>query len=157
MTILQSVDRLIGTLELSGCQYVIIGGIAVLLHGGRASTIDFDLYVLATDMPRLKSTLLNIGAYCDLEAPHQLRFKLNDIFVDVLEADSVMTETIFSRSVRKKINIATANVASPEDLIILKTIADRPIDRRDVLELREIFSGELNEVYIESTMNKLKL
>ena len=30
----------------------------------------------------------------------------------------------------------------------MKTIADRPIDRRDIEELREIFSGKLDEAYI---------
>jgi hypothetical protein len=156
MTILQSVDRLIEVLERSKCQYVIIGGVAILLHGGRASTIDFDLYVLADDMMRLKTSLLNEGATCDLDAEHQLRFKFNKVFIDVLEADKVLRECIFKRASRMKINKAIANVASPEDLIILKTMADRPIDRRDVAELREIFSDNLDETYIEQTIKKLK-
>ncbi len=40
MSLLQSVDDIIRLFESGGCQYVVIGEIAVLLHGGRASTID---------------------------------------------------------------------------------------------------------------------
>ena len=154
MSLLKSVDDLVCNIETSQCPYVVIGGIAVLLHGGRASTIDFDFYILAGDFERLKTFLVSHGAVVDLETEHQIRFKFAGIQVDCLEADSVLSKTIFARAMRMKIVNTACNVATPEDLIILKTLADRPIDRRDVAELREIFAESLDEVYIVETLKK---
>ncbi len=156
MSILQSVDQIVKLFESSGCKYVVIGGIAVLLHGGRASTIDFDLYILASEFDRLESHLLTHGAKLSLKSDHQLRFTFGDIQVDVLEADPVLETTIFKRSVRHRIVNAECNVATPEDLIILKTLADRPIDRRDVAELREIFANKLDEEYVTGTLKRFQ-
>lgn len=39
-------------------------------------------------------------------------------------------------------------VATPEDVIVMNTVADRPVDRRDVTELRELFGDKLDEKYI---------
>ena len=91
-----------------------------------------------------------------MKADHQLRLTFAGIQIDVLEADAVLGATIFGRSVRRKIVNAECHVATPEDIIILKTLADRPIDRRDVAELREIFAGALNETYISSTLKQVQ-
>jgi hypothetical protein len=82
--------------------------------------------------------------------------RFNGIQVDILEADPITTESIFKRSIRRVIVTAECNVAFPEDLIILKTIADCPIDRRDIAELREIFASSLDELYISDTLKKLR-
>jgi hypothetical protein len=73
-----------------------------------------------------------------------------------LEADQVLGEQVFARSVRKIIVDATANVATPEDLIVLKTLADRPIDRRDIAELREIFGDALDDKYIDGMLSRFQ-
>jgi len=156
MSILNSVDQIVALLESSQCKYVVIGGIAVLLHGGRASTLDFDLYILASDFPRLEQHLQGHGAQLNMKADHQLRFSYEGVPIDVLEADPVLSETIFTRSVRCNIVTASCHVATPEDLIILKTLADRPIDRRDVAELRELFSGKIDENYISLTLGRFQ-
>jgi hypothetical protein len=153
----KKIDELVEALQNSGVSYVIIGGIAVLLHGGRASTLDFDLYVLASDTQKLKESLVRAGSSVEFQAEHRLRLIYEGIQVDILETDHVLAETIFLRAVTKKIVSNIANIASPEDLIILKTLADRPIDRRDVEELREIFQGRLNQQYIDSTLLKYKI
>lgn len=157
MSILQSVDDIVQIFEESSCRYTVIGGIAILLHGGRASTIDFDLYVLADEFAKLTQHLAARGARVLLKADHQLRIELAGIHVDILEADQILSETIFTRSERRKIVNAICNIATPEDLIILKTLSDRPIDRRDIAELREIFEGKLDENYVDSTLKKYRL
>ena len=154
MSILESVEQIVNLFESSGCRYVVIGEIAVWLHGGRASTIDFDLYVIADDFSALQNHLVAHGAILSLRADHQLRFSVGGVQVDVLEADAVLASTIFARSTRHKIVRSECSVATPEDLIILKTLADRPIDRRDVAELREIFAEKLDETYIATTLKK---
>ena len=157
MTLLKKIDDLVETLQNSGGAYVIIGGIAVLLHGGRASTLDFDLYVLASDTKKIEESLVGAGSSIEFQGEHQLRLSYKGIQVDILEIDHVMEESIFLRAVTKKIVSKMANIASPEDLIVLKTLADRPIDRRDVEELKEIFQGRLDQQYIDSTLLKYQL
>jgi hypothetical protein len=152
MSVLASVNNLVQVLERTKISYTIIGGIAVLLHGCRASTIDLDIYVVSSDLANLRKTMLDHGATIELEGEHQVRFNLDDIKVDALEADEILAPDIFRRSVRKKILTSIANVASVEDLIVLKTLADRPVDRRDVEELREIFGTEIDSIYIESKL-----
>ena len=111
---------------------------------------------MASDFKALVSHLIKHGATLPLKAEHQLRFTFGGIQVDVLEADSVLAATIFTRSTRHKIVHSECNVATPEDLIILKTLADRPIDRRDVAELREIFADKLDESYVAATLKKFQ-
>ena len=154
MSILSSVDQIVELFESSQCKYVVIGGIAVLLHGGRASTLDFDLYILASDFSNLESYLVGHGAKLEIKADHQLRLSFGGVQIDVLEADPVLGKTIFKRSIRRKIVNSSCNVATHEDLIILKTLADRPIDRRDVAELREIFEGNIDEAYVSQMLSQ---
>lgn len=48
-----------------------------------------------------------------------------------------------------KKNLQTfGKIASPEDIIVLKSLADRSIDKRDIQELREILGKKLDETYI---------
>ena len=152
MSILQSVDDVVKLFETSGCRYVVIDGIAVLLHGGRASTIDFDLYILAEDFQRIEQHLLNHGSVLNTRGEHQIRLTFAGIQIDILEADIVLAASIFDRSMRHKIVSVECHVATPEDIIILKTLADRPIDRRDIAELRELFAGALDEQYIAKVL-----
>jgi hypothetical protein len=63
---------------------------------------------------------------------------------------------VVKRAVEKKLGNYFVRVATPEDLIILKTIADRTIDRRDVEELRELFGKSLDEIYIQKKLKKLR-
>lgn len=156
MSILQSVDHIVTLFESSGCQYVVIGGIAVLLHGGRASTIDFDLYILAGDTGRVESHLQKHGGVVTMRGEHQLRMTLSGIQVYILESDAILGKSIFARALRRKLVNAECKLATPEDLVILKTLADRPIDRRDIAELREIFAGSLDESYITSMLDQFR-
>ena len=106
------------------------------------------------DVNKIEAHLLANGCATEIKSPHQMRMRFNGIQVDILEADPITTESIFKRSIRRVIVTAECNVATPEDLIILKTIADRPIDRRDIAELREIFASRLDELYISDTLKK---
>jgi hypothetical protein len=103
---------------------------------------------------RLAYAIRLLSGELSLKSDHQLRFEIEGVQVDIHEADSVLAETIFSRATRQRIVNAECNVATPEDLTILKTLADRPIDRRDVAELRKIFVGQLDESYIVTTLKK---
>ena len=60
------------------------------------------------------------------------------------------------RAKKTKLGQYFVKVATPEDLIVLKTLPDRSIDRRDIEELRELFDKKLDEKYIKQKLKKLK-
>lgn len=156
MSILQSIEDIVKFLESSGYNYAVIGGIAVLLHGGRASTIDFDLYILGDHFSGIEKHLTANGCVVTMRGEHQLRMTFSGVAIDLLEADPILGARIFKRTVRRRIVSTECNVATPEDIIVLKTLADRPIDRRDIVELREIFADTLDESYIAKMLNQIE-
>lgn len=57
--------------------------------------------------------------------------------------------------IEKKIGNQCVKIATAEDLIVLKTLADRWLDRRDNEELREIFRDKLDERYIDKKVQQM--
>lgn len=153
--LIDKIDQVIDLLTEEKISYCIIGGVAVLLHGGRASTIDFDLYILADDLPPLEDALKKRRIKISFAAPEQLRFNYKGLQVDVLPADPILGKLVLARAQKKKLGRRKVPVASPEDLIIMKTLADRPIDRRDVEEIKEIFAGKLDLTYLAAQLKKI--
>jgi len=87
---------------------------------------------------------------------HQLKAKFDDVPIDILFADSYIGADVVHRAVEKKLGEHFVRVATPEDLIILKTMANRSVDRRDIEELRELFGKSLDENYIKKKLSHLK-
>lgn len=144
--------KIISTLEVEKLPYCIIGGIALLLYGGRTSTIDLDFYFVAKNRKKLISVLEALGAEVHPRGEFQYQGIFRGFRFDVLVADRWVGLPALKRA--KKVNFGNifVQVATPEDLIIMKTLADRPMDRRDVQELRELFKS-IDESYIESKLN----
>ncbi len=148
MNLLESVSQFAALLKKGKIQFCVIGGVAVLLYGGRASTIDFDLYLLMSDIDRLVGLLEKKEIKFRKLGADQIKVFLPGLTVDILIADQWMGIPALKRAKKIKLGKISLQVASPEDLIVMKTLADRTIDRRDIEELREIFGSKLNEKYI---------
>ena len=142
--------------KVNHISYCLIGGLATLLHHGRANTVDMDFYVLVQSLKTVKSLFEKQGFTVQNLGDDQLRAKIGSVPLDILLADAYVGVTVVKRSAPKKLGKNTVQVATPEDLIILKTLADRSIDRRDVEELRELFGESLDEKYIEKTLKKVR-
>jgi hypothetical protein len=54
-----------------------------------------------------------------------------------------------------KLGQSSVAAATAEDLIVLKTLADRSIDRRDIEELIELYGSELDFEYINKTLAEI--
>lgn len=132
--------------------YCLIGGLAVMLYHGRANTVDMDFYVMVDDLKKVKE-LFEENNYTVRDAgEYQLKTKIKGTPIDILFADPYMGEAVVKRAAQKPLGKHFVRVATPEDLIILKTIADRSVDRRDIEELREIFGKSLDEAYIQKKL-----
>lgn len=155
-------ERVFGALEASGARYLVVGGVAVVLHGHPRFTADLDL-ALALDPANIEaalSALEGIGyrprapvplrAFADLEQRADWeRTKGLTVFslwsadlpgteVDLFASDPLPFEPAWGRRLRAQVGGLSVNVASLGDLIEMKRRAGRPQDLDDVRELEAI-------------------
>jgi hypothetical protein len=147
-------------------QYVLVGGLAVQLHGFLRSTFDIDLvlamndenlvrfiavakrYGLVPAIPVLIDTLRNAS---QIDQWHRekgmLAFALREphiggSVVDVLVRPEVPFDTLMANAVAGELFARKVWIASIDDLLTMKRIANRPKDQLDVMALEKIKRGE---------------
>lgn len=153
---LEDVAKLLKLLESGSFRYCVIGGIAILAYGGRASTLDLDFFILAEDMEALLLALEKNGHFVRRLGADQAKARFGVIPVDILKADPWVGAPAIRRARKRKFLGSPTRIARPEDIIIMKSIADRPVDRRDIAELEEIFGSKLDRSYIRSRLAKIR-
>jgi predicted nucleotidyltransferase len=153
---IEELRALVKILEEHKLKYCLIGGMAVLLYGGRASTVDFDFYILFSDENAFFQVLRPHITQLKKLGDSQYKFKFGSIPVDVLLADPHLGEQVIKRAKKKVFSGAKIRVARVEDLILLKKIADRAIDRRDIEELEELYGTALDRRYLNREWRRLQ-
>jgi len=128
---------------------MIIGGLAVALIGRPRTTRDVDLVVLLDEKrwprflelaqelsftPRIDDALAFAGQRRVLLLHHTK----SGIDVDISFAGTAYEIDALERSVQKKMGRLALPLPTPEDLIVLKGIAHRPIDLHDIRGLLEV-------------------
>lgn len=134
--------RIARALENAKIPYMVIGGQAVLVHGRPRFTgdIDITLGVDIDSLQRVQDITRNLGLRPLLKDIEQLA-KQTNVFPVVEDATKIKVDFIFSFSEyeleaikrAKPIEVERTKVcyASPEDLIIHKLVAGRPVDISD--------------------------
>jgi predicted nucleotidyltransferase len=155
-------ESIFAALEASGSRYVVVGGVATVLHGHARLTADVDLIV---DLERnaataLVNALVSIGfrprapvppsMFADPDARADwVKSKGMRVFslwdpknpmreVDLFIEHPMPFEELWARSVEVKLDTFTVRIASIEDLIALKRLAGRPEDLQDIEALEKI-------------------
>ena len=159
----RALRSLADTFERLGLAYAVIGGIAIRTYGIPRPTydVDFTLSVARERLPEVfaaaereefsvpevyRSGWVDTVAHMPLV---KLRFSLRDRGVD---ADIFLAETPFQQQVIQRRRLVetldgTIWLASPEDVVLLKLLANRPRDVSDVLDV--LFAqGQLDEEYL---------
>ena len=155
-------EPLFKALDASGTRYVVVGGVATVLHGYARLTADVDLVLdlQRSAAERAMRALAAIGlrprAPVEPEefADERTRkswirdkgmkvFSLFDpgnplLSVDVFAEHPVDFESLYARAEECDIGGIPVRIASIPDLIHLKRLANRPRDREDVARLEEI-------------------
>ncbi|MGH2728245.1 MAG: DUF6036 family nucleotidyltransferase [Actinomycetota bacterium] len=150
-------------------RYVVVGGVAVVLHGHIRSTVDLDLIIdLSPDEARSAiDVLVELGLrpsvpvdamdFADpvvrgrwIEEKGMLVFSLrdpNDAFrhVDVFTRSPIDFEELWSRSDVVQLSGLAVRVASIPDLISLKRAAGRAQDLADIEKLEIILRERRNQ------------
>jgi len=155
-------EEIFGALDRTGVRYLVVGGVAVVLHGFMRATADLDLFVDFEDA-NIRSF---IGAMKDLGFKPKAPVAIDDFassdqrgkwrrekgmtvfsvyrpshpheLVDIFVDEPTPFGAAFNR--RKEISIESAKVSliSIPDLIALKKQAGRPQDLEDIKGLEEL-------------------
>jgi hypothetical protein len=157
---------LLQSLSGESVQYVLVGGLAVQLHGYMRSTFDIDL-VLAMDddnlvrfiavakryglVPSIPVPIDTLRDANQIEQWHRekgmLAFALREpqvggSVVDILVRPNLPFEQLMANAVAGELFAQKIWIASIDDLITMKRIANRAKDQLDIAALEKIKRGE---------------
>lgn len=142
--------------------YVLIGGLAVSLHGVERATMDIDISVAMTPenlaalvnmarelsltpvLPVPLETLGNLGQLAEWHAQRNLDAfalhapRLAGVTLDVLLFPPVDFPSLAAHAIELKIGNVPVRIASIDDLIALKQAVARPIDLSDIEHLKRL-------------------
>ncbi len=158
--------ELLATLSAGEVDYVLVGGIAVQLHGFLRSTFDIDLVLAMNDenLARFIDVAKRHGLTPGIPVPIEslrnadqiarwhrekgmLAFSLREPqagggVVDVIVRPEVSFETLMANAVAGDLFGRHVPIASIDDLLVMKRAANRPKDRLDIEALERIKRGE---------------
>lgn len=154
--------ELFRALEKEEVRYLVVGGLAVNLHGAERMTMDVDLMIAqdAENLPRFLAVARALGLkpnlpvtleqFCDaatLESwvrdKHMLAFQLRPPAqdapsIDILARPAVPFDAAYSRRLRMDVQDVAVSVAAIEDLVTLKSGTGRAIDQSDIRALQRL-------------------
>jgi hypothetical protein len=161
-----AIEAVLAALNAAKVRYLVVGGVAVVLHGHLRTTADLDLVVqLSPDnAQRAVRALATLGyrPRAPVNAEHfadatiresWLREKGLTVFglwsdrypgleVDLFVAEPFDFDAVYSRAVTVTLDNTTATVVSLLDLIALKKAAGRPVDLADIEALQGLAEGD---------------
>jgi hypothetical protein len=160
------IAELLQSLSGESVQYVLVGGLAVQLHGYMRSTFDIDLVLAMNDenLVRFIAVAKQYGLVPSIPVPidslrnaHQieqwhrekgmLAFALREpqvggSVVDILVRPNVPFEQLMANAVAGELLAQKIWIASIDDLIEMKRTANRAKDQLDIAALEKIKRGE---------------
>jgi predicted nucleotidyltransferase len=157
-----AIEQVIAALNEAGVRYIVVGGVAVVLHGHLRVTADLDLVVQLARGNVLEAmrALTRLGyrprapvaaeKFADPALRESwLRDKGLTVFglwsnvhpgleVDIFVSEPFDFDAVYARAARVPLDTTTAVVVSLPDLIDLKLKAGRAVDLADIEALRAI-------------------
>lgn len=155
-------------LNSEAIDYALIGGLAASLRGRPRVTADVD-FVIAADVDRAMKLVAALGhsrfmpLLEDVEEVVQrsfilpLQHRATGLKVDIALGLSGFEQQAIARVQRTELDGVTVNVATAEDLLIMKLIAGRPRDDQDVGGILEAQGENLDWDYCEHVAENLGL
>jgi predicted nucleotidyltransferase len=155
-------ERVFRLLDEHAVRYVIVGGIAVILHGTPRLTADLDIIIdlepaqarTAIDVLQqagfVAEVPVDIRQFADEDVrrswivdKHMKALSLHDremppTVIDILAESPIAFEDLYRRAKLVSLDDMTLRVAAIPDLIALKRLSGRPEDLRDIAELEKI-------------------
>ncbi len=163
------IEAILATLNAARVRYLVVGGVAVVLHGHLRTTMDLDLIIelepenLRRALEALASLELQpivpvpMEAFADsatreswIRERNMVGFSLwhpskPTLKIDIFVSEPFDFDVAYERAVRVDLGRAEATVVALEDLIALKREAGRPQDLADVESLTRLQPGSFSE------------
>ncbi|MBI5658358.1 MAG: hypothetical protein HZC43_02145 [Nitrosomonadales bacterium] len=160
------IAELLQSLSASQVRYVLVGGLAVQLHGFMRATFGVDLVLEMNDenlvrfisvakqyglVPSIPVPIESLRSADQIEQWHRekgmLAFALREpqaggAVVDILVRPTVPFERLMANAVAGKLFAQQVWIASVDDLLSMKRVANRPKDQLDIAALEKIKLGE---------------
>jgi hypothetical protein len=155
-------ERVLGALEREGVRYLVVGGVAVVLHGYLRTTADLDLVVALEpgNARRAVAVFRDLGfeprvpvplaAFADPEERRRWVVEKNatvftlwhpdepGFMVDLFVEEPFDFASRYERAATARVGEVTARVLSLDDLVEMKRGVGRPRDLQDVEALLEL-------------------
>lgn len=156
------VERVLASLERAGVRYLVVGGVAVVLHGYLRTTLDLDLvlHLERANVERALNALSDLGFQPQAPVPLSsfaqpeiretwLREKNMTVFslwhpdhpgfaVDLFVQEPFDFDAVYRRALRVSLADAEVTVVSREDLVAMKRAVGRARDLDDIAALSEL-------------------
>lgn len=160
------IAELLQSLAKEQVQYVLVGGLAVQLHGFMRSTFDINLVLAMNDenidrfiavakhhglVPSMPVSIDSLRNYGQIEQWYRdkgmLAFALREpqiggSVVDIMVRPDVPFDKLMTNAVVGELFALKVWIASIDDLLTMKRIANRPKDQLDIVALEKIKQGE---------------
>lgn len=157
----------INFLQANGIPYALIGGLAASIRGRMRATEDVDIVVHCTVNDAI-SLLAKLGGslfeplFPEVESVVRqsqilpILHSETGVVVDLAIGTSGFEKQVVSRATPVLISTQSSQVATAEDLILMKAIAGRPQDEQDILGIIITNKNDLDWDYCESTSRQLQ-
>ncbi|MEW6202508.1 MAG: nucleotidyltransferase [bacterium] len=159
-----AIQKTIDILDKLTIRYAIIGGIAVARHGITRTTkdLDFIVNVIKIKIPGMLEHFRKEGfdfdekcAVRELSEDSFARINYKSIPVDFMLPVIPLFYTTIERSLKEEMFDRIVRIASSEDLILLKLLSFRDIDREDIKGILAANTGRLEVEYIFDWIRKI--
>jgi hypothetical protein len=120
------IERLLMELSAAGVRYLVVGGVAVVLHGYIRSTLDLDLVIDldADNVDRARRVFRECGT--------------SDVAIDIVAKEPFPFDEAYQRALRARVGDSIVTVASIDDVIAMKRGTGRTQDAVDIEILTEL-------------------
>lgn len=150
----------------SAIEYVLVGGIAVGIWAEPRATVDIDFLIALSlsDSDNLKQKLVESDRFVFIHDKPMVFGKVSflramlrgdtDVSVDFIFVDDEFKYEALKRKETAKLTDFSINIATPEDLIILKLLSNREQDGVDARKILEIQRENLDMEYLRTWSEK---
>jgi hypothetical protein len=156
--------RVAAFLDRTQVPYMVIGGIANLVWGEARATVDIDVTVLVPP-ERMSAFIDLVGRDFQLLVEDPVRFVTETRVLPVADTSGVRIDLVFGllpfeeEAVRRAASVQAAGrsirVCTPEDLILMKIISERPQDLDDARAIVRRRLRELDLSYLEPRIREM--
>jgi len=167
--LVRSLREVCSFLDKAAIEYMLVGGMAVGIWAEPRATVDIDFLVSVrlADFDNLKRHLTESGRFVFIHEKPMVFGRISflratlksnaDISIDFIFSDDFFKGEALKRREVAQLSDFSLNMATPEDLIILKLLSGREQDRLDAMKILEIQKGKLDMDYLQTWLEKLDL